>query len=359
MKYSLVAGENAEIRYDFDGAPIVPTPGYPIVTILDQNDAEISVFQSVQDGADWVAVVTIPDVEAIDSLIYTAKWLVVDQDQNTTTASFPIIIAPNVKTGVGDVVLLEGITQLKFMVQGLVDSADVSINIYLFNDLVGIAQATSHTQLFDRTEIVVDNIPVLEPSISPYLVAVDMTMMFNLWVVTPTMLGATTAIEAWVNKAQIQQVIPQLEYTQADLLRYLERGLNLFNSYMPQLTAFNGLNMKGILHEMWLLCGTYYALGAQLQAEGALAFDFSGQAVTLNVDRTPSIEAALSRIESMMNEKIPQTKRLLARHGVRSGSGANGTLIGTNPTGLGRLTITSGASIVGSAHAVGRPYSRY
>lgn len=164
---------------------------------------------------------------------------------------------------------------------------------------------------------------------------------FKTWVVTPQILVAAQSLEQFINKARVSNVIPELEYTQADLIEYLARGLNLFNSFPPQLSAFTGTNMQGIILDCWLQCSAYYALAAQLQAEGALAFDFSGQSVSLNIDRTPSIEAALGRIESAMNDNVKPTKKLLAKAGVNSGDGSQGGRFIDGSSQFGALSLTN------------------
>lgn len=105
---------------------------------------------------------------------------------------------------------------------------------------------------------------------------------------------------------------------------YLNRGLSLFNA-VEQITAFTGVNMTGYMQEAWLICSAYYALAAQLQAEGALAFDFSGQTVSLNIDRTPSIESALGRVENQIENVVKPLKKRLYQAGITGGDGSNGT----------------------------------
>lgn len=168
--------------------------------------------------------------------------------------------------------------------------------------------------------------------------AVPKTFTFKVWAVTPSILVAASQLEDFINKARAKNVIPELDYTQADLIQYLHRGLALFNSYPPQLTTFTGMNMQGMILDGWLQCAAYYALCAQLQAEGQMAFDFSGQAVSLNVDRTPSIESALGRIEAAL-ERIRGTKQLLAKNGINSGDGSAGGKPINGATHLGTLGI--------------------
>lgn len=163
---------------------------------------------------------------------------------------------------------------------------------------------------------------------------------YKLWVINPSIMSAASALEDFINKARADNVIPELAYTTADLIQYLHRGLALFNGFQPQLTTFTGWDMRDMVYDAWLTCSSYYALAAQLQAEGQMAFDFSGQTVNLNVDRTPSIESALGRVESQMNDRVKGTKDLLARAGISGGSGNLGSGQIATGAGLGSLTVT-------------------
>ena len=99
--------------------------------------------------------------------------------------------------------------------------------------------------------------------------------------------------------------------------------------------------MQGPLLNSWLICSCYYALGAQLQAEGALAFDFGGQTVSLNVDRTPAIESALGRIENEVENTVKPFKKLLGRTGILSGDGSAGGQFMDTSRALGVLGLSN------------------
>lgn len=162
---------------------------------------------------------------------------------------------------------------------------------------------------------------------------------FKVWAITPQILIAVSQVEDFINKARLENVIPELEYTQADIIQYLQRGLALFNSLPPHLTAFTGTNMQGAIAESWITCASYYALASQLQAEGAMAFDFSGQTVNLNIDRTPAIESALGRVESAIDNNIKPFKKLLAKAGILGGDGSAGGGYIDGSKALGSLSV--------------------
>src|SRR5690606_17640747 len=167
------------------------------------------------------------------------------------------------------------------------------------------------------------------------------TYTYKVWAVTPQILLAARQLEDFINKARLENIIPELEYTQADLLECLARGLSYFNGLQPTITNFTGTNMQGHLLDAWLTCSAMYALGAQIQAEGALAFDFGGQTTSLNIDRTPAIESALGRIESQIENSVKPLKKLLAKAGVIAGDGSQGGQFIDGSGAIGMLSITN------------------
>ena len=342
MRYVAQANSNIEVDYVFDQ---IPVPGYPTASLIDADDNIVLTAVAVAsvEQNKWVATITVPSISSDQQLIWFVRWMMND-GQTNYVSDIPLYIDPDYDNQTGDIVMVKG-SLLSFSVPRVVH--ELEIKIFKNNDQVFATTAsdTDITQLLNSSyiKIALD----IDPSIVPYLVMAE-NMMFNLWIVSPRMLTASMAIESWINKAKTVHAIPALEYKQSDLLNYLERGLNLFNSWSPQMTSFNGINMQGPVYEMWLLCSTYYALGAQLQAEGALAFDFSGQAISLNVYRTGQIESALGRIESMIGDKVPALKRLLSKYGINGGDGSQ-SVQNMNPVGIGRLGITNAACVVGNA----------
>ena len=108
-------------------------------------------------------------------------------------------------------------------------------------------------------------------------------------------------------------------YKDSDLYFHLKQGLAVINLIMP-ITTWNFNYIKQNTLDYALLQGACYsALKAQYLAEGDSAFSYSGQPVTLEVDRTAFVESELSRIETWLNgefklAKADQVKRLRIGH---------------------------------------------
>ncbi len=319
---------------DDGGNPIIPKPGYPTVVLLDTvGDVVVSVPASPDvTVGDWIANLAVPNLGLDEKVSFVVQWRFKAVDGSKYQDKEQIIISPRVERRVSDLVLMDDDTSTSFVLPINLNPADsCSYRFFKFNDPI-----TPDISVFDPTVTVsygVDRtsfvIPVptnMQPLLQTYLLRIrhnngkSNIFTYKAWCINAGMATGMSYLEDFLNKAHIQNVIPELEYAPGDLMLYLERGLDMFNR-ISYPTSFTGLDMRGFLQDAWLVCSSYYALGAQLMAEGQLSFDFSGQGVSLNVDRTPQLEAALGRIESDIDNRILPLKQKLAKQGITSGNG--------------------------------------
>lgn len=344
-----IEGETINILDSFIddlGQPIMPEEGGigPEVRLVEADGSIIGEAIAIVGEAigTWTATFSIPVLELDDEVVVYAEWYLTDSYGLRHKHRQDIIVEPVSVHRPTDVVICMSDSDVTEYYTVLIptayrEGADVKINLYLNNSLLSrrsvsnddaqvVRKASNYFELYVP---VVGNPLKLEPHSlqihvqRPNANSYDL-YTYKLWATTPQMHICSSLIEDHINKARLQNVIPELEYSPADLCSYMYRGLALFNKLGPRLTAFTGTNMQGILMDAWVTCSCYYALGAQLQAEGALAFDFSGQTVSLNMDRSPTIESALGRIEQVISEQVVNTKKLLARAGINSGDGSVG-----------------------------------
>lgn len=131
---------------------------------------------------------------------------------------------------------------------------------------------------------------------------------------------------------QLRQLIDKFQktfgsrraYEDAELIEYLQKGLDLINLYHPFTDWVMGMVPRS-LETFWIMASAWYALNAQYLLEGDAAFDYSGLSVTLSVDRTGYIESELERLKSFLDEKVPPAKIAVLRMqhaGVVAGRGA-------------------------------------
>jgi len=332
---------------DDDGLPIYPFDdvGGPSVTlfdvdgdIIDRRDATPTTV-----AGEWQVDFTIPNFNLVDEVELSVLWEMVDDGCNRVRHSQLITVLPAKNKRYGDIVCIHKQTDSKFtfVLERTVEPTDsVLMSIALNNEVLvedlDLMSETSIIKNITKTRAVFEiplNVPRSELRLQPVSVVVTHTdkrfvpdiVQANLWVITPQVTVAISMLQQAIDKAKLENVIPELEFTTADYLLYLYRGLQMFNSYPPQVTSIRGTNMQGILLHLWIVCSSLEALKAQTLAEGASAFDFSGQTVNLNVDRTPSLEAAIGRLESQIENEVKPYKKLLGKASVIDNDGSIGS----------------------------------
>tara|TARA_Y100000310_G_scaffold339024_1_gene430409 strand:+ start:389 stop:1528 length:1140 start_codon:yes stop_codon:yes gene_type:complete len=99
-------------------------------------------------------------------------------------------------------------------------------------------------------------------------------------------------------------------YSDADLYGYLQRGVDIINQTNP----ITGWSLHSFptqygMTTFLIAAAAWWGLQAQYLSEGELSFSFSGQTVTLDVDRTGIYESAMSRLKDYLDSELEKTKR--------------------------------------------------
>lgn len=343
--------------FDEDDRPLMARPGYPQVKLRDSEKTLLSsvVASPTQVPGEWTANVSIPNMGLLDKTEFRLVWIFQTTSKEKIKETDAVILEPKNDNRVSDIVTLFGDPSFSVVIPAHVADRD-SCRYQLFSDNVATLKKPADmndpkyqkTTTMDRSHFVLP-ITVPDASMRANLLAIrvrragsmtEKTYSYKLWAITPQIMLGMSFLNDFLDKSRIEQVIPELRYNDGDLITYLERGLNLFNM-VQQPTYFNGMNMQGVLFDAWVTCSSYYALGAQLLAEGSLAFDFNGQGISLNVDRTPQLEAALGRIESQIQERIVPLKKYLVKQGQVSGDGSIGSKNMNIPSSMGLLHLSN------------------
>lgn len=168
-----------------------------------------------------------------------------------------------------------------------------------------------------------------------------------LWLVTDSMVQAVEDVKSKVNKARTTLYgTSDSQFPSTEIMKWLRRGMDAFNGAGGQFTSFTMTNAMGIVREMWLLYAEKAALDAQYLLEGEKAFQFSGAAINLDVDRTQYLDAMASKIQSQIDADVVNIKRNLIIKGNTGGdgSGPNGdgnfNVVQRGATGAVGITIT-------------------
>ena len=362
----VIEGETLTLTQSFtdaSGEPLLPLDfsNGPLITALDSNGDILIESNAIPDGVPgtWSTTVSVPVLELRDEITVSVIWFFEHESGNDRVVQ-SLIIEPQREHRITDVVVLldgDGTTFDVVVPWAVRDTDSVTFSLSLNNEVVARYSTTDKdvellNAFSSRTEY---RLPIAgtPARIAPYaLIAMykasdksvansNKTTTYKVWPVTPQILVAASMVQDFCDRARLDNVIPELEYTQADLIQYLYRGLSTFNSLPPRATDFTGTNMQGQFLDAWITCACSHALSAQFLAEGSLAFDFSGQTVSLNMDRSPAIESTLGRLESQLNTVVMPFKKLIGRAGVISGDGSQGGRLIDGSQKFGVLGVTN------------------
>lgn len=333
---------------DDDGLPLQPTdfgsgPLVRAITVDGEILFEGSAAPDLEPGK-WTCDVAYPVMGLEDEIEVTVVW-VFESAQGRERVSQQVVIEPESRKRITDICVYfdePGETvYYEVVVPWVVRDGDkVKMVLSLNNEVIARytnldTDVEKAAALSDRT---VYRLPLTgwPPIVAPYSLSARIepvnpitgnmvrSTQFILWTMNPQIGVAMGMLQNFIDRARMENVIPELEYVESDLMNYLYRGLAMFNSLPSRATNFTGTNMQGPLLDSWVTCASIHALAAQFLAEGSLAFDFSGQTVSLNMDRTPAIEATLGRLEGQLNSLVMPYKKLLGRAGAFEGDGSIG-----------------------------------
>lgn len=144
----------------------------------------------------------------------------------------------------------------------------------------------------------------------------------RLFLVNSSMMEAIEDVQSMVMKARttIDGSTDTL-FDASTVMTWLRRGRDMFNAAGGIITDFTMTNATGVVREMWLAYSEISALRAQYLAEGEKAFNYSGQAISLDVDRTQYFEQLASNIQNSIDGNIATLKKNLQIKGLLSGDG--------------------------------------
>lgn len=180
-----------------------------------------------------------------------------------------------------------------------------------------------------------------------------------LWIVNPSILQAIEDVKSKVNKArQTLYGTPDSQFPSTEILKWLRRGMDSFNNAYGVFTSFTMTNAMGGVREFWLLCAEKAALEAQYGMEAEKAFNFSGAAISLDVDRTQYLDNMIGKIQGALDAELKALKQNLLIKGIKDGDGSgpngNGDFSVASRGAMGSVGITiSPASIYNSGGGLG------
>lgn len=141
----------------------------------------------------------------------------------------------------------------------------------------------------------------------------------TLYLVTPVLIQLAKDILMYVNKARTS-LGDKPSFSSLDALSSTRLGMDYTNLSLA--TNFSFTKPEGPLRQLLFLASCIHALRSQAMFESESAFDFSGQSISLSVDRTQAYESMASALEAQFNDQTPKLKQLLNTRGITEGDGS-------------------------------------
>lgn len=317
------------------GQPLVPKNNRPVVyEIRDPDGAFVLGGAATQDTADlarWFATVTLPDDlparPASDK--YALGWLMVtDKSTQQKTEFFSVETVNDNLFTVTDVLALKGgliRDSVRLPAQPPFSSEDLSV-VYLGptgTKLYTLPQSSlgkiSSSGLYDvfgyalsTAELPASAFGSSEPLIANWSIGAGFSLSNEIhfvYIVTPAVMSLANDLRRAIDKARNEDINPNLQMTDLDLVHYLKMGLQRVNSAPPSNSSYTLDTISARLRYALVQAAIYEALQAQYIAEGVSSFDFGGQSVTLTVDRTQYLESAMGRVQGYLDNELPKVKK--------------------------------------------------
>lgn len=286
------------------------------------------------------AIITVPsDVPMnLDGYKYQIRWTLTLPDGRGTFYAYENVkvVAPyTVPHGVEDIVEMQGdIARLTIVLPKFHDHVGAELyNIRNSEKIESFVETQEKYKTADGYYCLMGlQTDTLKALLDPYMVIwkywndVKPNEVYRqtgkLYVVNASMLSATDDMRAFIQRADSTLAHRQdLVFTVPHLLTFLRRGKDAFNGAHGMLTNFDMTDATGGIRQFWLWCAEVEALRAQFLAEGEKAFNFAGQAVTLDVDRTQYYTQLAGELQQRLDSELKSFKQNLIKKGIITGTG--------------------------------------
>lgn len=284
-------------------------------------------------------IITVPSDVPVNNLNlrYQIRWTLnlPDGTTLTTNENIKVLGRTSIPHGVEDSVEMQGdVATLNIVVPQFFDHVGVEVYKQSHSEkMVSYQEATDRHKVPDGYQCSVrldtSNIPVaLESYVviwkywnhnNPNLVFRESGRMF---VLNASILSATDDLRAIINRSRATIAHKQdILFTVPTLLVFLRQGRDSFNGAYGVLTNFDMSDATSSIRQYWLYFAGIDALRSQYLAEGEKAFNYSGQSINLDVDRTAYYESLASTIQSRMDNECKPFKQNLIKKGIIQGTG--------------------------------------
>jgi hypothetical protein len=227
----------------------------------------------------------------------------------------------------------------------------VSIDLYTSVGSTLVAQSLPITNMYRVSSgwyyQATFNTATLAPSLDPYIVSWKFSNATGpsyrdtgqLYLVNASIMRAVKSVEGMVSKARTTLLgFADELFTVPVIVTMLGRGRDAFNGSNGMLTSFTMTNADSYIREYWIRYSEVALLQAQYLLEGEKAYNFTGQAISVDVDRTQYYQSLAQEIKTAIDADVKALKQNILKKGLTSGDGSLAGLGG--PGSLGPVGIS-------------------
>ena len=267
---------------------------------------------------------------------YQIRWTLNLNGQQYFSFESLEITGPNtVPVGGSDVIEMADVDSVPVTIVTDQPWDTVKVDVYLKNDRLiqdVVATPTQTADGWQYTALIVPDHDKMLAQIEPYTLIwrANNTSRPNyverqtgrLFLVNASIMTAVQDMKAMVSKAETTILgTKDILFTDELLLAYLRRGKDAFNAAFGMFTGFSMSNASGGIREYWLKYSEVAALRAQFLAEGEKVFNFSGQAISLDSDKTQFYQSLADNIQQYLDNDAKMMKQNLIKKGITTGDG--------------------------------------
>lgn len=315
-----------QLFLDDVGDPLVPLDPsqYPAISIVSPSEEIIqqAVASPLGDGRYRYSWFVPADAElSTPNMSWRIEWMMVTASgrQVQQTQYFQVIdnVAASAEERAYTNLTMENTSERLFL---RLSKAPSSVSVRLMNTAgitetytpIEVQQDGFITYYADTSDLQVGsyiaNWTIRETPISPTQTFVQQLRVpeAQFWFVQPS-------LRMLIDKVQKKEGHVQA-YSDSDMYEYFVRGFGIINAVNPITNwTFTSIPQLAGMDTFLIAAAAWWGLQAQFIAEGELKFNFSGQTVTLDVDRTGTYADALGRLSEYLKTELPKTKRNLLR----------------------------------------------
>lgn len=207
-------------------------------------------------------------------------------------------------------------------------------------------QKTSEGYLFEVTLDINDELATSVAYNDPMLLSITAKMtgvgkahneIHPVYVLNAKLARLANSMEQFLNKAQLREIDPSLQWHLSEYLHYLQEGMKHINSIGEPSTFWNLNAYPSSMQQYLLYAALLHALNARYLAEGFNAFQFNGLNTTLDFDRREAITYKIEEMKEFL-QNLPAAKAAAvnsfgvgtppADSGETAGAAANSSVLG-------------------------------